>query len=97
MQHGLTFFPTDDSISPADAAVAAEERGFESIWLAEHSHIPVSPMTPGPPEPGAPGLPREYYTVADPFVALSVAAAATTHSTIRATIRPIGRLLGSVP
>jgi probable F420-dependent oxidoreductase len=77
MQHGLTFFPTDDSIAPADAAVAAEERGFESIWLAEHSHIPVSPATPGPPAAGEPGLPRPYYAVADPFVALAMAAAVT--------------------
>jgi probable F420-dependent oxidoreductase len=77
MQYGLTFFPTDDSISPADVAVAAEERGFESLWLAEHSHIPVSPATPGPPAAGEPGLPRPYYAVADPFVALAMAAAVT--------------------
>jgi probable F420-dependent oxidoreductase len=77
MQHGLTFFPTDDSIAPGDAAVAAEERGFESIWLAEHSHIPVSPATPGPPAAGEPGLPRPYYALADPFVALAMAAAVT--------------------
>lgn len=77
MQYGLTFFPTDTSISPADMARAAEERGFESIWFAEHSHIPVSPATPGPPEKGKPGLPREYYAVADPFVALGMAAAVT--------------------
>jgi len=78
MKFGLTYFPTDYSIRPAKLAQAAEERGFESVWFAEHSHIPVSPMTPGPPEPGSPGLPREYYSVADPFVALSVAAAATS-------------------
>ena len=78
MHYGLTFFPTDDSLPPADAAVAAEELGFESLWLAEHSHIPVSPATPGPPAPGEPGLPRPYYAVADPFVSLSMAAAATS-------------------
>ena len=78
MKFGLTHFPTDYSIHPAKLAAAAEERGFESAWFAEHSHIPVSPATPGPPEPGSPGLPREYYAVADPFVALSVAAAATS-------------------
>ena len=78
MHYGLTFFPTDDSLPPAAAAVAAEERGFESLWLAEHSHIPVSPVTPGPPAPGEPGLPRPYYAVADPFVSLSMAAAATS-------------------
>lgn len=78
MNYGITFFPTTESISPAAIARAAEEREFESIWLAEHSHIPVGPMTPGPPEPGAPGLPAEYYTVMDPFVALATAAEATT-------------------
>ena len=78
MKFGLTNFPTDYSIHPATLAKAAEDRGFESVWFAEHSHIPVSPATPGPPEPGSPGLPREYYSVADPFVALSVAAAATS-------------------
>jgi len=78
MEFGLTYFPTDDSMHPGDFAAAAEERGFESVWFAEHSHIPVSPATPGPPAPGQPGLPREYYAVADPFVALSIAAARTT-------------------
>lgn len=77
MDFGLTFFPTDESISPAELAAAAEERGFESIWLAEHSHIPVSLATPGPPGPGEVGLPREYYAVADPFVSLAMAAATT--------------------
>jgi probable F420-dependent oxidoreductase len=74
---GLAFFPTDYAISPGELAAAGEERGFESLWFAEHSHIPVSDATPGPPRPGEPGLPREYYAVADPFVALAMAAAAT--------------------
>jgi probable F420-dependent oxidoreductase len=77
MRYGLTYFPTDDSMRPAAFARAAEERGFESIWFAEHSHIPLSDATPGPPAPGQPGLPREYYAVGDPFVALAMAAAAT--------------------
>jgi probable F420-dependent oxidoreductase len=77
MKFGLTFFPTDDSMRPDAFARAAEARGFESIWFAEHSHIPVTPATPGPPEPGRPGLPREYYAAADPFVSLAMAAAAT--------------------
>jgi probable F420-dependent oxidoreductase len=78
MHYGFTFFPTTDSIHPADVARAAEERDFESAWFAEHSHIPVGPATPGPPGPGEPGLPAEYYTVMDPFVALAMAAQATT-------------------
>ena len=63
MEFGLTYFPTDDSMRPDAFARAAEARGFESVWFAEHSHIPVSPATPGPPNPGEPGLPREYYAV----------------------------------
>jgi probable F420-dependent oxidoreductase len=78
MHFGLTCFPTEDSMRPDAFARAAEARGFESIWFAEHSHIPESPATPGPPAPGQPGLPREYYAVADPFVGLAMAAAATT-------------------
>jgi len=78
MQTGLTYFPTDISMHPGDFARAAEERGFESVWFAEHSHMPLGPVTPGPPREGEPGLPREYYAVSDPFVALSFAAAATT-------------------
>ena len=74
MKFGLTMFPTDYSIGPGDLAAAIEERSFESFWVPEHSHFPVSPMTPGP---GEPGLPRMYYDVVDPFVALAMAAQAT--------------------
>jgi probable F420-dependent oxidoreductase len=77
MKFGLTYFPTEYSMRPDAFARAAEARGFESVWFAEHSHIPVSPATPGPPEPGQPGLPREYYSAGDPFVSLAMAAAAT--------------------
>lgn len=75
MHYGLTFFPTDYSIHPAELGRAAEERGFESLWVAEHSHIPCSRRTPWP---GGAELPKMYYDVVDPFVALSMAAAATT-------------------
>jgi len=78
MEYGLSYFPTDYSIHPSELARAAEERGFESVWFTEHSHIPVSPATPGPPAEGEPGLPRQYYAVADPFVSLAMAAAVTT-------------------
>jgi probable F420-dependent oxidoreductase len=77
MNFGLTYFPTAESIHPGDLATEAEARGFESVWFAEHSHMPISPMTPGPPGPGEPGLPAEYYSAADPFVALAMAAAVT--------------------
>jgi probable F420-dependent oxidoreductase len=75
VHYGLTIFPTDYSIHPAELGRAAEERGFESLWVAEHSHIPCSRKTPWP---GGAELPKMYYDVVDPFVALSMAAAATT-------------------
>jgi probable F420-dependent oxidoreductase len=74
MQFGASIFFTDYSISPAELAMALEERGFESLWVAEHSHIPVPRRTPAP---GGGELPKRYYDVMDPFVTLSVAAAVT--------------------
>jgi probable F420-dependent oxidoreductase len=75
LKTGVMMFPTSDSIHPAELAVAAEERGFESLWVAEHSHIPASRETPWP---GGADLPQMYYDVVDPFIALSMAAQATT-------------------
>jgi len=74
VQYGLCHFTTDYSIPFPDLAVAAEERGFESIWLAEHSHIPASRKTPFP---GGGELPKMYYDTLDPFVALGAAASVT--------------------
>ena len=56
MHYGLSIFPTEYSMQPAELAQAAEERGFESIWFPEHTHIPVSRETPWP--GGAP-LPQD--------------------------------------
>src|SRR5262245_66400763 len=75
MKFGLTLFPTDYSISPAELARAAEQRGFESLWFPEHSHIPAKRESPWP---GGPELPKMYYDVYEPFVALAAAAAVTT-------------------
>jgi probable F420-dependent oxidoreductase len=75
MKYGATIFPTDYSMHPVALGRALEERGFESLWVAEHSHIPVSRKTPWP---GGGELPKMYYDAADPFVVLSMAAAATT-------------------
>ena len=71
---GAVMFPTEYAISPADLARALEERGFESVWFPEHTHIPASRRSPWP---GGPNLPREYWYTYDPFVALALAAAAT--------------------
>ena len=74
MELGLAHFPTDYGIQPAELARAAEERGFESLFLPEHTHIPVSRDTP---YPGGGELPPEYSHTLDPFVALAAAAAVT--------------------
>jgi len=68
-------FLTDQTFEPAELARAAEERGFSSLWVPEHTHIPTSRRTPAP--VGEP-LPDEYKRTLDPFVALSMAAAVTT-------------------
>src|ERR1700682_172821 len=74
MEFGASIFFTDYSISPAELAVALEERGLDSLWAAEHSHIPASRRTP---TPGGGELAKRYYEVMDPFVTLAAAAAAT--------------------
>ena len=75
MHYGLTMFPTDYSIQPAEIAREAEARGFESLWFPEHTHIPLERKSPWP---GGPELPKMYYDVYEPFVALTAAAAVTT-------------------
>lgn len=67
-------FPTDLSIRPARLATELEERGFESMWVPEHTHIPTSRRTPWP---GGPNLPEEYRRTLDPFIALAAAATVT--------------------
>lgn len=74
MQIGLFPFCTDYSMPIDRLAVAAEQRGFDSIWLPEHTHIPASRGTP---YPGGGELPREYSHTLDPFVALGIAAGVT--------------------
>ena len=75
MLFGAAIFFTEYSIGPIELARALEERGLESLWAPEHSHIPVSRKTP---YPGGCELPKEYYDVMDPFVTLTAAAVATT-------------------
>jgi probable F420-dependent oxidoreductase len=74
VKFGIAIFPTDYAISMAELGPAAEELGFESLWVAEHSHIPVSRQSP---YPAGGELPKHYFHTMDPFVALTVAAAAT--------------------
>jgi len=74
MKLGLFQFSTDYSMRPDDLARAAEERGFESIFFPEHTHIPVSRKSPWP---GGKDLPKDYWHTNDLFVALAMAAAVT--------------------
>jgi probable F420-dependent oxidoreductase len=74
MDFGAVMFPTDYAIQPDELARALEERGFESIWVPEHTHIPASRRSPWP---GGGPLPREYWSSYDPFLALMAAGAAT--------------------
>ena len=75
MLFGASMFATDYAIRPDDLARLLEERGFESMWVPEHTHIPASRRSPWP---GGPDLPQEYWHTYDPFIALTAAASATT-------------------
>jgi probable F420-dependent oxidoreductase len=75
MEIGAAIFFTEYSITPTELAVALEERGFDSLWVAEHSHIPVTRRFIHP--QGEEALTKQYYDVMDPFVTLSAAAAVT--------------------
>ena len=74
MRFGVLTFVTDEGIGPVELGEALEQRGFASLFLAEHSHIPVDAKTPYP--MGGP-IPPKYYRTLDPFVALTAAAVAT--------------------
>ena len=74
MHFGGAMFFTDYSMSAPELARALEERGFESVWAPEHSHIPLSRKTPFP---GGGELPKPYYDAMDPFVVLAAASQVT--------------------
>jgi probable F420-dependent oxidoreductase len=74
MKIGVSMFVTDYSITPGELAQAVEERGFESLWMPEHTHIPTSRKSPWP---GGPNLPDVYKQSLDPFMALTAAAVVT--------------------
>jgi probable F420-dependent oxidoreductase len=74
MDFGISYFPTDEAIEPAVLGQMAEERGFESVFVTEHTHIPASRDTP---YPAGGDLPPEYFRIYDPFVSLATIAQAT--------------------
>ncbi len=78
MQVGLMIFPTDQTMDPVELGREAEQRGFESLWFPEHSHIPTSRATPWGGTKGAPPLPDHYWRTYDQFLALAAVAATTT-------------------
>ena len=75
MRVGVFYFPTDYGIEAGELARALEERGFDSLFVCEHTHIPTSRKTP---HPSGQELPEFYKRSLDPFVALAAAASATT-------------------
>ena len=96
MEIGASIFFTDYSMAPTELAVALEQRGFDSLWVAEHSHMPVTRRFTHP--LGEAALTKEYFDVMDPFVTLSAAAAVTTRLKLATAIclviqrdRQIGR------
>ena len=74
MKFGISLFFTEKSMKPGELGPELEQRGFESVWSGEHSHIPEV-LTSAPPPTG---VKRWYYDVMDPFVTLTAAAMATT-------------------
>ena len=75
MQIGITLFATDRSMSPVELAREAEDRGFYSLYVPEHSHIPTSRRTPPP--TGEAQLAEEYKRCLDPYIALAAASSVT--------------------
>jgi alkanesulfonate monooxygenase SsuD/methylene tetrahydromethanopterin reductase-like flavin-dependent oxidoreductase (luciferase family) len=75
MKFGISTFVNDDTIDTVSLARAIEERGFDSLAIAEHTHIPASRETP---YPLGGELPDIYYRTLDPFVTLAAAAAVTS-------------------
>lgn len=78
MRHGISLFASDRGISPAVAARAAEERGFHTFYVPEHTHIPVRRMAAHPATGGAELPDDRYMRTLDPWVALGTACAVTT-------------------
>ncbi len=75
MELGFTYMNTPEDLGAGELARALEDRGFTSLWIGEHSHIPASRQTP---YPAGGDMPEPYRRMMDPFLSLLTAAAATT-------------------
>ncbi|MFA1549412.1 LLM class F420-dependent oxidoreductase [Actinomadura chokoriensis] len=80
MRLGITMFATDRTMAPHELAAEAERRGFASLYVPEHTHIPVSRETAPP--TGDASLPEEYARTLDPLVSLAAAAVTTERITL---------------
>ena len=90
MHVGIAMFVTDETVGPGELGALVEARGFDSLFVPEHTHIPLSRLTPHPS-----GTLQEYYKrTLDPFVALAAAAAVTT--TLRARHRRLSRARSTI-
>ncbi|GAA3716951.1 LLM class F420-dependent oxidoreductase [Streptomyces tremellae] len=88
MKYGISTFVTDQGIGPAALGRAVEERGFDQLLIAEHSHIPVGRRSPWP---GGGTLPAKYYRTLDPFVALTAAAVVTERLLVGTGVALVGQ------
>ena len=77
MKYGIVLFTSDRGITPAQAAKAAEDAGFDSFWVPEHTHIPVKREAAHPGTGGAELPDDRYMRTLDPWVALATAASVT--------------------
>lgn len=79
MKIGILFTVNEHTVDPANLARKAEQLGFESLWFPDHAVMPVNTSTPLPEtQPGQGQIPEVYSHMCDPFVAMSMAAGATT-------------------
>src|SRR5689334_25261235 len=86
MKIGAVMFFTTDSMRPAPLAIELEKRGFESLWVHEHTHIPSSRKTA---YPAGGGLIPPYYDIMNPFLVLNAEATVATGLKVVAGIAPI--------
>src|SRR6478736_6947565 len=86
MRHGIVLFTSDRGITPAEAAVAAEERGFDTFYVPEHTHIPVR-REAAHPGTGDETLPDDrYLRTLDPWISLATVAAVTSRITLSTAV-----------